>query len=815
MTQKIQFIPLEYEAFDHDGKNFIKIIGRNQDNEKICVVDSYSPNFYLILEDSASPEEITKQVQSKTVEKNSRTTKILKTKILDKKFLGNPVKAIQVFASNHKDLHDLATEIGDIKGIKARREYDIKLITKYIKENKVEPLTWYEIEPEENEVLEKLESLEVEKTYFIKSIKKSDDQKEFTPKILSYDIETTSREVGEGEILMISMSNGKDKKVLTWKKVKDYPDYVETFKDEADMIEGFAQQVRASDADILTGYFSDGFDLPFLKARANHHKVKLDLGLDKRDPVFTRGRFPSGKISGLIHVDLYRFIEAVFSQYLQSETLSLNEVASELVGSSKEDFDFAKLSNMKEQDWKDFFSYSLQDAAVTHELAKKIWPDIKEFCHVVKEPIFEVTRSRMASHVENHIIHNLDRFEEIAEKRPNNEDIGKRRANPAFMGANVFQPTPGFYKDMTMFDFTSMHASLIVTFNISGQSLRLEDNGNCHKAPEFEVNKQPKQVYFDKTPGFFSKLLSEVVDMRKKFKKEYASDKSPMKKARSNAYKLLANATFGYQGFFGARYYSYEAAAATLAYVRKTNEDAMKAISAEGFKVIYGDTDSIAFLNNNKSKQQIKEFLKSYNKNLPGIMELDLEDFFSCGLFVAKRGSKEGAKKKYALMSESGKIKIRGFETVRRDWCRLSRNLQDKVLRKILQDQNEEGALKLVKKTIEKLQSRNIELEDLVIKTKMKRNVDDYVAQGPHVAAAKKMIQAGEKVKVGTFVEYFIGEGSGKKVGDRVFLRGERVKYDVDYYLNKQLIPAIENIFEVFNVDIKAILEGETQETLF
>jgi DNA polymerase I len=52
-------------------------------------------------------------------------------------------------------------------------------------------------------------------------------------------------------------------------------------------------------------------------------------------------------------------------------------------------------------------------------------------------------------------------------------------------------------------------------------------------------------------------------------------------------------------------------------------------------------------------------------------------------------------------------------------------------------------------------------------------------------------------------------------IGDRVFLRGENVKYDVEYYLKKQILPAVEGIFDVFGVDVSAILEGETQKKLF
>ena len=64
-------------------------------------------------------------------------------------------------------------------------------------------------------------------------------------------------------------------------------------------------------------------------------------------------------------------------------------------------------------------------------------------------------------------------------------------------------------------------------------------------------------------------------------------------------------------------------------------------------------------------------------------MELELEDFYKRGIWVSKRTGEAGAKKKYALIDEKGKLKIRGFETVRRDWCNLARELQNNIIRQI------------------------------------------------------------------------------------------------------------------------------------
>jgi len=74
------------------------------------------------------------------------------------------------------------------------------------------------------------------------------------------------------------------------------------------------------------------------------------------------------------------------------------------------------------------------------------------------------------------------------------------------------------------------------------------------------------------------------------------------------------------------------------------------------------------------------QFLIELNKELPGVMELELEDFYKRGIWVTKRTGEFGAKKKYALINHEGKLKIRGFETVRRNWSLIAKEVQEKVL---------------------------------------------------------------------------------------------------------------------------------------
>lgn len=808
---QINFIPFDYGYFDYQGRNYMTVIGRDDKGKRVCVVDSFEPYFWAVLKQGIS-EKKAKELQEKIgkikIESPGRTTKVEKTELHDKQFLGKDAKAIKVFITNYKDAHAVADKMG-FPEIEARREYDISLATRYIIEKKLIPLSWHKIS---GEVCDEfgIDSIDVDLCIKAEKIEKTDDKK-FSPKIMAYDIEADELEIGRGEILMISMFSDKFKKVLTWKKSPAKLDYVEYCKDEADMLEKFVEHIKKEAPDMLVGYFSDGFDLPYLRARAEHNKVKLSLGLDNSQPTFARGRVPSGKIFGIVHVDLLRFIENVYAQYMQSETLGLNEVASELLGEGKKNFEFKHSKKIKDHEWKDYFEYNLQDSALTYKLAEKFWPDMLELSNIIQEPLFDITRDSMSQLVENYILHNLGKFNEIAEKRPLHDEIARRREREKYEGAFVLQPTPGLYENLAFFDFTSMYASVIVTHNLSLATFSEKKEPNS-----LEVDfGQEKKAYFSKKQGFSSLMLLEIIEKRKKYKKELKEKPDPIKKARSNAYKLLANAFYGYLGFFGARYYCVEAAASTAALARKFIHETIEKTNKADYKVLYADTDGFAFLLQKHTKTQALEFLKKLNSELPGIMELELEDFYKRGIWVTKRTGEFGAKKKYALIDEKGKLKIRGFETVRRDWCNLARDLQNQVLRKILMEGNEKSALEYTRKIIKELKERKIDRKEILIRTQLKKPISDYKSITPHVIAAKKMEEAGMPVDVGMLLEYFIAETheTKKLVREKVKLPDEKGEYNLKYYLEHQIVPAVENILEVFGISKDELL-GKEQKKL-
>ncbi len=819
----IKFTPLDFDYIEINGKEIIRIFGRTKDGKRCVILDNFKAYFWILPEEKADLKKFSEKISKIELKNSGRVSKVLNVEIKNKKFMEKDVKALQVFVDDHRDIPVIIDIIKKMDETKAKKEIDINFITRYLIDKGVYPLKAHSVK---GRVLDKeeIESLnwDINSDMIIEasSIKPSDEY-EFKPKILSFDIEASDFEIGKGSVLMVSLYGDNFERTITIKEFEGKTKNILFVKDEKELIKEFIKTIREYKPDILTGYFSDGFDIPYLRERAEKNGLKLNLGIDGSNVNFIKGVIQSSKITGIVHIDLYKFVNNTISYMLQSETLSLNDVASELIGEEKLKFDVKKTTKQikkgVEINWKSYASYNLQDAVITYKLALKLWPNISELTKFIGEPLFNVSRASYSQLVENYILHNLKEFNEIAQNRPTHDKIAERKKRPKYEGAFVFQPEAGLYENVAVFDFRSLYPSIITSFNLSPSSLQ-EDKINAYETPEIQSGEKKQKFCFKKEKSIIPILLQRLLEERKKIKQQKKKEKTAILEARDYNLKTLSNATYGYYAFFGARYYSPESAASATAIGRQYIHDTISKIEKKGYKVVYADTDSVMFLLGDKSEDDALKILDWINKGLPGTMELELEEFYKRGIFVTKRMSEKGAKKKYAMLSKDNKIKIRGFETVRRDWCDLSREVQDRILTKILKEGNAESSLEYVKRIIKEIREKKIPIEKLVIKTQLKKGIEEYENIGPHVAIAKEMLKKGIPVDIGSLIEYVVSPGNKKdKIRDKAKLP-EDVKegdYNIDYYINNQIMHAVGNIFEVFGIDLEELSKGKKQKKLF
>jgi DNA polymerase I/DNA polymerase-2 len=405
--------------------------------------------------------------------------------------------------------------------------------------------------------------------------------------------------------------------------------------------------------------------------------------------------------------------------------------------------------------------------------------------------------------------------------RPKTEELEKRKMAPTYKGAIVIEPKKGIHPDVLVFDFRSLYPTIIVSHNIDPWTI------NCGHKECQQKNKVPEYNWYfcTKVKGFIPKHLEQLIEERKKIKqliKKVKKDSEEYRKLDNMQYalKIIANATYGYFGFFGAKWYKRECGAATAAWGRFYIQKIIEMAKTEGFEIIYGDTDSLFLrwpkdMKKNQLIEKGKNFMEKVNKQLPGIVELEFRDLYEGGIFVARKGGGVGAKKRYALLDYEGNIEIRGYETVRRDWCQLAKDVQRKVLITILRDKNPAKAIQLVRDIVKKIKEGKVKLEDLTIFEQITRPLNQYEQLGPHVKAARKARARGKVVGEGTIIGFVIVKGKGS-ISDRAE-PVEDVKpnqYDPDYYIHHQILPASMRVLKALGYSEQEVLSGRIQKKL-
>ncbi len=777
---KISFNPIEIAYKIIGERPVIELYGRSGEKQVCVQVKGFEPYFWSIGESDVSDEKIVRVEEHK------------------KNFLGKEVIAKKIFVNQPSDVPILRTKFRSL-------EADIPYTRRYLIDSKMTPLLTYEAEGDFVESTYKTDVFAASKISYV-----SDDLPKF--RILAVDIETHTlmdKEIlpENDPIIMVAVYGENFKKVLTWKHFDTTLDSIEVLDSEVAMIERFGQIVADYKPDILTGYFSDGFDLPYLKARAEKYKIKLNLGLDN-SPIRTRpGKLAVSEITGIAHMDVFKFIRRIFRTSMNS--FKLDHVAKELLDEGKDKVDLGKLYRAwteSNQELDKFAKYNLQDARLTYALCEKVMPNAIEFTKLIGLPPAEVSRMSFSQLVELYLMREAANFNELAPNKPEFNEERQRRA-VSYEGGFVYEPVPGLYKDVLVFDFMSLYPTVISAHNISPDTIIYGQDSSDGVLKGYS--------FTDKKRGFISTVIESVIERRLRIKELAKQSNDKLLDARQLGLKTIANSIYGYYGFFGARWYNIDCAKAITAYGRHHIQEVIKKAKEEGLQVLYSDTDSVFIALNGKMKAGVLDFVEKINSELPGIMGLEYEGYYKSGIFVATKGTETGAKKKYALMKENGKMKVRGFETVRRNLSAIAKETQEKVLQMILEGGENHEVAKYVKEIIMQLRIKAIPVEKVIIRTQLSRDIKGYANMPPHVAIALRMQQQGKRITAGTAIPYIVTEGKSI-IRERAKLP-EEVKgneYDAEYYVMNQVIPAVSRIMEVIGYDSTELAESHKQKKL-
>ncbi|MEM4698691.1 MAG: DNA polymerase domain-containing protein, partial [Acidilobaceae archaeon] len=585
--------------------------------------------------------------------------------------------------------------------------------------------------------------------------------------------------------------------------IMSYPGDSEPLILEADddsdvrLIREFIDEVKRRDPDIIVGYNQNRFDWPYLIERARIHGIQLDVGR-RRGGVPQSSAYGHISVPGRLNVDLLDFAMEI----REVKVKSLDEVADYLGVMPRDKRVLLEWWEIGEY-WRDkskrdiLRAYLRDDVLSTMGLALKLLPFGAQMSQVSGVPLDQVMTASVGYRLEWRLMREAFKRGELI---PNREERGEE----GYEGAIVLEPKPGIHDNIAVLDFASMYPSIMVKYNVGPDTLVKpgEDYINVNIAPEvgYKFRVEP--------PGFFKATLERFLKWRKDIKNIMAKlDKDSLEyrllDERQKAIKVLANASYGYMGWSSARWYCRECAEAVTAWGRNLIKSAISKAKELGLTVIYGDTDSIFV---KYEPEKISKLIEYVEEELG--FDIKIDKVYSKIFFTE-------AKKRYVGLTTEGKIDVVGFEAVRGDWSDLAKETQAIVAEIILKTGSTAKAVDYVRETIKRLREGKIDMSKLIIWKSITRKLTDYKAEQPHITAAKLMVKQGIRVEPGVKVGYVIVKGSGQlSARAKPYFMASIEEIDVEYYIEKQIIPAALRILSYFGITDKQLRTGATQRTL-
>jgi DNA polymerase I len=824
-----------------DGKPVVRLYGRDVSGNSVCCsVPDFEPYFYA----KALPE----------------TSGILIEKFKENIKKIEPVQRFEPIGYFKNKTSMLKITLFDPKGVPIIRnevknmvddvyETDILFRNRYMVDNGLGGMGWAKAEPEVRSI----------DTGVLAGIKVTSSKVEPLDilinaplRYLAFDIECLPLNGAmpspeTSPIILISLAfepdfKGKKTLVLVGKQT-NIQGNVESCGSEEAMLLRFFEIIREYDPDILAGYNSNGFDIPYIVDRIkvlNKKGARIEhvAGRDEK-PLYYRkiGNMTRISVMGRITVDVLPLLRREFSlkQY------TLRNAAKELLGLEKLDIPFLEMETY----WKDegeklskFVEYARRDSelALLFLLKLRLIDKYIALARVSGTLLQDILDGGQTQMVENLILREYKGHDRVLPARPTGELSDERfDEGEELAGAEVLSPKKGLLENIVILDYKSLYPTIMMAHNLCYTTeVLIERPDDAIITPSggvFVSSNVAKGI----VPAILEDLLNRRQATRAKMKMA-GEEEYRVLDATQLALKILLNSFYGYSGYARARLYSLTLASSVTSFgrenilrTRKLIEDDIEEIILNegrafckegaatgkhiGLSVVYGDTDSVFVnLRDNEINFEEAQLAGNYIANtvthsLVRPMELVFDSYAKRAIFLAK--------KRYALLIQEktaqgmkDKIKVKGMETVRRDWCELTTKTIEKVLELVLKEGRVDDAVELVKDTINRIRSMDLDkdyelFDDLVLTRQYTKKVESYKNRQPHITVVDKLKSRGIIANIGDRIPFVIIAGKGlfvERAEDPEYAREKNLPLDVDYYINKQILPPVERILSDFGV---------------
>ncbi|MDP3815404.1 DNA polymerase II [Pseudomonas sp.] len=633
-----------------------------------------------------------------------------------------------------------------------------------------------------------------------------------TLKLASLDIETNAF----GELYSIALEGCGQRNVYMLGRAKDGDAAVdfqlEYCASREQLLQRLNQWLERHDPDAIIGWNLVQFDLRVLHEHARRLAIPLRLGrggeeMQWREHGSGNNHFFAAAAGRLI-ID---GIEALRSATWSFPSFSLENVAQTLLGEGKDISTpyqrMDEIDRMFAQDKPALARYNLRDCElVTRIFAKtEILSFLLERATVTGLPADRSGGSVAAfTHLYIPLMH---RQGFVA---PNLGELPPE-ASP---GGFVMQSQPGLYESVLVLDYKSLYPSIIRSFLIDPVGLieGLRQPDDSASVAGF------RGARFSRNQHCLPAIIERVWQGRETAKRER---NAPL----SQALKIIMNSFYGVLGSSGCRFFDTRLASSITMRGHQIMHRTRELIEAEGYTVIYGDTDStFVWLRRPHGEEQAAQIGRALvakvnqwwreqlrdEYDLDSALELQFETHYRRFLMPTIRGAEEGSKKRYAgLVSHadgSSEMVFKGLETVRSDWSPLAQQFQRELYERIFRRQPYQDYVRdYVRSTLAG------ELDELLIyRKRLRRQLTDYQRNvPPHVRAARLADEYNQQhgrplqYQHGGWISYVISLAGPQP------LEARSAAINYEHYLTRQLQPVADAILPFVGDDFATLVGGQ------
>jgi len=605
-------------------------------------------------------------------------------------------------------------------------------------------------------------------------------------KILYFDIETDDRPNADNSTDIIVGS----KSILSISGYCSETDYFTICEDsEIEVLRKALEKFK--EYDIIVGWNSKSFDLPYIINRLNFYKSK---GLD----IVKEVKFDWHRI---IHVDLMWRFKHVYQHNSVLTSFSLKRVSEYFKVGAKLDLNNRKIYDLFINDRELLMKYNLQDCRLLYELESKLGI----IQHMISMAIF--CKTFLSDFYITELLNNISL---IYSNKYNIRLETKKFINEKkeeYVGGYVLDPVSGLHRNVYIFDFQSLYPNIIRTWNVSPDTLLNESNGDCIKSCLDGVFfKKDKMGLLPSIETYLLNLRNEYKEKKKALKKEGKENSVDYSVADRNEkiIKELANSVYGATANNRSRFFDLRLAESITLAGQTLIKFAKKFFTDLGFVVVSGDTDSIMvslkdgsdykFLLD-KFHAELDKFLFSTYNTLNPTTRFKYEKRFDKFIVIKK---KNYVGRVIDDGSPCDTIYAKGLELIKKDTIKYTRERLSELIKNLLYTDNPlDFYVKYIEDEWEKINTINVNPEDIVITKKISKDFSEYKSLPMQVKIAKKVWNSNNKdFFIGMDFQYVIKDSLDKE--NKAIWVGEfDGKFDRNYYWEHLIYPPFRRILEV------------------